>query len=58
KRISEKRTKNEAKNDKTEHGMERRGKAKKSKSRSTQTKSAVKVKSENEEMLNGPTRTI
>ncbi|GJT96632.1 putative ribonuclease H-like domain-containing protein [Tanacetum coccineum] len=37
KRISEKRTKNEAKNDKTEHGMERRGKAK-SKSKSIKVK--------------------
>ncbi|GKD27482.1 putative reverse transcriptase domain-containing protein [Tanacetum coccineum] len=35
KRISEKRTKNQAKNDKTEHGMEKRGKAKVKKSKST-----------------------
>ncbi|GKC80156.1 ribonuclease H-like domain-containing protein [Tanacetum coccineum] len=46
--------------DKTEHGIEEHGKAKvksKSKSKSTQTKSTVKVKAENKEMLNGPTRT-
>ncbi|GKC19082.1 hypothetical protein Tco_1021232, partial [Tanacetum coccineum] len=35
KRISDKRTKNEAKNDKTERGMEERGKAKVKKSKST-----------------------
>ncbi|GKD05953.1 hypothetical protein Tco_1180927 [Tanacetum coccineum] len=48
KRISEKRMKNEAKNDKTEHGMEKRGKAKvKSKPKSTKVnpaKSMVKPK--------------
>ncbi|GJX38401.1 retrovirus-related pol polyprotein from transposon TNT 1-94 [Tanacetum coccineum] len=65
KRISKKRTKNEAKNDKTEHGMEERektkskskAKTKKTKSKSTPTKSTVKVKAEIKEMLNGPTRT-
>ncbi|GKA48186.1 hypothetical protein Tco_0741144, partial [Tanacetum coccineum] len=40
KRISDKRTKNEAKNDKTEHRMEKRGQAKVKKS----TKSKPKVK--------------
>ncbi|GJT07115.1 reverse transcriptase domain-containing protein [Tanacetum coccineum] len=57
--------KNEAKNDKTEHGMEKREKSKsksikkstKSKSKSTPTKVKVKDGAENEEMLNGPTRT-
>ncbi|GJX16108.1 hypothetical protein Tco_0216940 [Tanacetum coccineum] len=40
KRISDKRTKNQAKTDKTEHGMEKHGKAKvKSKPKSTPTKS-------------------
>ncbi|GKA99901.1 hypothetical protein Tco_0827895, partial [Tanacetum coccineum] len=44
---------NEAKNDKTEHGI---GKSvKKSKSKSTKVK--VKDEAENEEFLNGPTRT-
>ncbi|GKE22391.1 hypothetical protein Tco_1433903 [Tanacetum coccineum] len=52
KRISDKRTKNQAKTDKTEHGMEEQSKPK-----STPTKSKVKVKAETEEMLNGPTRT-
>ncbi|GJT05206.1 hypothetical protein Tco_0839668 [Tanacetum coccineum] len=54
KQISEKRTKNQAKTDKTEHGMEKR---KKAKVKSKPSKSKSKVKSENEEMLNGPTRT-
>ncbi|GJW91428.1 hypothetical protein Tco_0168981 [Tanacetum coccineum] len=46
KRISEKRTKNQAKTDKTEHGMEKRGKDKvKSKPKSTKVKvKKVKVK--------------
>ncbi|GKE03544.1 hypothetical protein Tco_1395562 [Tanacetum coccineum] len=70
KRISDKRTKNQVKTDKTGHGMEKSGKAKvKSKPKSTKvkakkstkskTKSTVKVKAEavTEEMLNGPTRT-
>ncbi|GJZ96930.1 hypothetical protein Tco_0669264, partial [Tanacetum coccineum] len=39
KRISDKRAKNQAKTDKTEHGMERRGKAKvKSKPKSQRSK--------------------
>ncbi|GJV05203.1 hypothetical protein Tco_1338772 [Tanacetum coccineum] len=42
KRISEKRTKNQAKNDKTEHGMEKRGKAK-VKSKPKSQPSQVKV---------------
>ncbi|GJR77441.1 hypothetical protein Tco_0089806 [Tanacetum coccineum] len=50
KRISDKRTKNEAKTDKTEHGMEEREKAKVKKSK-------VKAEADIEEMLNGPTRT-
>ncbi|GKA89878.1 hypothetical protein Tco_0811690 [Tanacetum coccineum] len=59
KRISDKRTKNEVKNDKTEHGMEKREKDKekvkaKSKSRSTPTKSKVKTEAVTEEILNGP----
>ncbi|GKC66731.1 hypothetical protein Tco_1099329, partial [Tanacetum coccineum] len=56
KRISDKRTKNEAKNDKTEHGMEKREKSKstKSKSKSTPTKSTVKAEAKTEETLNGP----
>ncbi|GJY49619.1 reverse transcriptase domain-containing protein [Tanacetum coccineum] len=53
KRISEKKTKNEAKNDKTEHGMEKRGKVK---VKST-PKVKVKVKVGTKEILNGPTRT-
>ncbi|GJT19742.1 reverse transcriptase domain-containing protein [Tanacetum coccineum] len=45
KRISEKRTKNQAKTDKTEHGMEKRGKAKvKSKPKSTPTKSKPRTR--------------
>ncbi|GKE28173.1 ribonuclease H-like domain-containing protein [Tanacetum coccineum] len=61
KRISDKRTKNEAKTDKTEHGMEEREKAKvknsrsKSTKNSTPTKSKVKAEADIEEMLNGPT---
>ncbi|GJR57160.1 hypothetical protein Tco_1499322 [Tanacetum coccineum] len=62
KRISEKRTKNQAKNDKTEHGMEKREKDKvkskpKSKSKSTEKSSPTKVKvkdgTETEENLMG-----
>ncbi|GKA89423.1 hypothetical protein Tco_0811235 [Tanacetum coccineum] len=61
KRISEKRTKNQAKTDKIGHEMEKRGQAKvkkstKSNSKSTLTKSKVKVKAKTEEMLNGSTR--
>ncbi|GKB73137.1 hypothetical protein Tco_0934549 [Tanacetum coccineum] len=53
KQISKKRTKNQAKTDKIEHGMERRGKAKvkskpKSKSKSTLTKSTVKAEAKTE----------
>ncbi|GKB78457.1 reverse transcriptase domain-containing protein [Tanacetum coccineum] len=63
KRISEKMTKNQAKTDKTEHGMKEHEKTKSNqsqsqqKSKSTPTKSTVKVKAETEEILNGPTRT-
>ncbi|GJY64591.1 putative reverse transcriptase domain-containing protein, partial [Tanacetum coccineum] len=62
KRISDKRTKNEAKKDKTEHGMEEHEKAKVKKSRSkstkksTPTKTKVKAEADIEEMLIGPTR--
>ncbi|GKC96737.1 hypothetical protein Tco_1162179, partial [Tanacetum coccineum] len=63
KRISEKRTKNQVKNDKTEHGMEKRGKAKaKSKPKSTKVnqmvnfkKSTVKTGADIEEYLMGQT---
>ncbi|GJS32355.1 reverse transcriptase domain-containing protein [Tanacetum coccineum] len=59
KRISDKRTKNKVKNDKTEHGLEKREKDKekvkaKSNSRSTPTKSKVKTEAVTEEILNGP----
>nr|GEW38074.1 reverse transcriptase domain-containing protein [Tanacetum cinerariifolium] len=47
--------KNEAKTDKTKHGMEKREKSKSTKSKSTKVK--VKDGVETEEMLNGPTRT-
>ncbi|GJT24698.1 hypothetical protein Tco_0894635 [Tanacetum coccineum] len=65
KQISEKRTKNQAKTDKTEHGMEEREKTKskskpetkKSKSKFNPEKSTVKIKAVIEEMINGPTRT-
>ncbi|GJR47450.1 hypothetical protein Tco_1315553, partial [Tanacetum coccineum] len=60
KRISDKRMKNEAKNDKTKHGMEKREKSKSTKStksKSTPTKSTVKAEAKTEETLNGPTRT-
>ncbi|GJR18841.1 putative ribonuclease H-like domain-containing protein [Tanacetum coccineum] len=56
KRISYKRTKNQAKNDKIEHGMEKHGKAKvkpKSKSKSTRKKSTVKTGADTEEYLMG-----
>ncbi|GKF92526.1 hypothetical protein Tco_0279245, partial [Tanacetum coccineum] len=58
KRISDKRTKNQAKNDKTEHRMEERDKVKakkltKSKSKSSPTKVKVKDGAETEEKLNG-----
>ncbi|GKA80174.1 hypothetical protein Tco_0786770 [Tanacetum coccineum] len=57
--ISDKRTKNKVKNDKTEHGIEKREKYKekvkaKSKSRSTPTKLKVKTEAVTEETLNGP----
>ncbi|GKF07768.1 hypothetical protein Tco_0041992, partial [Tanacetum coccineum] len=63
KRISEKRTKNQAKTDKIEHEMERREKDKvKSKPKSTEVKvkvnpekSTVKSEALTEEILNGPT---
>ncbi|GJR56864.1 hypothetical protein Tco_1499026 [Tanacetum coccineum] len=48
KRISDKRTKNKAKNDKTEHGMEEHEKVKVNKSQQ------VKDKAEHEGILNGP----
>ncbi|GJS97351.1 hypothetical protein Tco_0804319 [Tanacetum coccineum] len=62
KRISDKRMKNQAKTDKTEHGMEKRGKdkvksksnTKKSKSKSTPEKSMVKPEVDTEEYLMGP----
>ncbi|GJY71293.1 reverse transcriptase domain-containing protein [Tanacetum coccineum] len=65
KRISDKRIKNQAKNDKTEHGMEKSGKAKvKSKPKSAKVNQMVnprkfKVKPDAviEENLNGPTLT-
>ncbi|GJZ29130.1 RNA-directed DNA polymerase, eukaryota [Tanacetum coccineum] len=65
KRISDKRTKNQAKTDKTEHGMEKREKTKsnrshsqqKSKSKSTCEKSKVEAEAKNRRILNGPTRT-
>ncbi|GKA44457.1 hypothetical protein Tco_0737181 [Tanacetum coccineum] len=58
--ISDKRTKNQAKTDKTEHGMEKRGKdkvkskSKTKKSKSTPEKSAVKPEVDSEEYLMGP----
>ncbi|GKA97485.1 hypothetical protein Tco_0825379 [Tanacetum coccineum] len=59
KRISDKRTKNEAKNDKTGHGVEKRGKAK-SKPKSTKVKvkvnpdkSTIKTGADTEEYLMG-----
>ncbi|GKF65957.1 hypothetical protein Tco_0192474 [Tanacetum coccineum] len=55
KRISDKRTKNEAKNDKTKHEIEEHKKSK-SKSKST-IKSQSQTEAETEEMINGPTRT-
>ncbi|GKB11862.1 hypothetical protein Tco_0845785, partial [Tanacetum coccineum] len=64
KRISDKRTKNQAKTDKIEHGMEKREKTKsnrsqsQSKSKSTPTKSTVKTDAENEEYLMGPPEPI
>ncbi|GJV30791.1 hypothetical protein Tco_1391191 [Tanacetum coccineum] len=62
KRISDKRTKNQAKTDKTEHEIEKHGKdkvkskskTKKSKSKSTPEKSMVKPKVDTEEYLMGP----
>ncbi|GKC37618.1 hypothetical protein Tco_1050002 [Tanacetum coccineum] len=62
KRISEKRTKNQAKNDKTEHGIEKRGKDKvKSKKEVNPSqiqvnpaKSTVKTGADIEEYLMGP----
>ncbi|GJU90357.1 hypothetical protein Tco_1302780, partial [Tanacetum coccineum] len=65
KRISDKKTKNQAKNDKTKHGMEKHGKDKvKSKPKSKKStkvkemvsskKSTVKVKADNEEYLIDP----
>ncbi|GJT10053.1 reverse transcriptase domain-containing protein [Tanacetum coccineum] len=59
KRISDKRTKNQAKNDKTEHGMEKRREAKVQESQSQPNSQLRKVKVNtealNEEMLNSPT---
>ncbi|GJY26741.1 hypothetical protein Tco_0401467 [Tanacetum coccineum] len=60
--ISDKRTKNKAKDDKTEHGIKKRGKdkvkskskTKKSKSKSTPEKSTVKPEVDTEEYLMGP----
>ncbi|GKB21040.1 hypothetical protein Tco_0854963 [Tanacetum coccineum] len=57
KRISEKRTKNQAKTDKTEHGMEKRSQSQqKSKSKSTPTQSTVNAEAIIEEM--GPSEPI
>ncbi|GJS60255.1 reverse transcriptase domain-containing protein [Tanacetum coccineum] len=53
--ISEKRMKNQAKNDKIKHGMEEREKDKIKRSKSTPTKVKVKDGAETEENLNGPT---
>ncbi|GKB74362.1 hypothetical protein Tco_0935774 [Tanacetum coccineum] len=66
KRISDKRTKNQVKNDKTEHGMEKRGKDKvksKPKTKKVKVKSQpAKVNSQNradiEEYLMGPPEPI
>ncbi|GKF17988.1 hypothetical protein Tco_0062906 [Tanacetum coccineum] len=66
KRISEKRTKNQAKPDKTEHGMEKREKTKssrspsqqKTKSKSNPEKSTVKTGAGIEEYLMGPPEPI
>ncbi|GJV91405.1 hypothetical protein Tco_1539218 [Tanacetum coccineum] len=56
KRISKKRTKNQAKNDKTEHGMEELDKDKvKVKVKVNPTKSKVNAEAVTEETLNGPT---
>nr|GEU38682.1 hypothetical protein [Tanacetum cinerariifolium] len=52
----QKKDKNEAKTDKTEHGMEKREKSKSTKSKSTKVK--VKDGAETEEMLNGPTHLV
>ncbi|GJS45849.1 hypothetical protein Tco_0595970, partial [Tanacetum coccineum] len=55
KRISDKRTKNQAKTDKTEHGVEKHGKAKvKSKQKTTKVKVKVKTEADTEEYLMGP----
>ncbi|GKB64093.1 retrovirus-related pol polyprotein from transposon TNT 1-94 [Tanacetum coccineum] len=54
KRISEKRTKNQAKTDKIEHGMVKRGKAKVKSKPKSQQKSKVKTGADIEETLNGP----
>ncbi|GKD29511.1 hypothetical protein Tco_1240289 [Tanacetum coccineum] len=59
KRISEKRTKNQAKTDKTEHGMEKRGKAKvKSKPKSQPQKSQDQSRCRKRRILNGPDKPI
>ncbi|GKF19406.1 hypothetical protein Tco_0068044 [Tanacetum coccineum] len=64
KRISDKRTKNKAKNDKSKHGMEKRGKAKvKSKPISKKVKvkpekSTVKTGADTKEHLMGPPEPI
>ncbi|GJV82233.1 hypothetical protein Tco_1518103, partial [Tanacetum coccineum] len=55
--ISEKRTKNEAKTDKTEHGIEEREKPKSQSQSQPRQKSKVKAEAVNKEILNGPTRT-
>ncbi|GKF89659.1 hypothetical protein Tco_0263622, partial [Tanacetum coccineum] len=59
KRISDKRTKNEAKNDKTEHKMEKREMTKSNQSQSPRkTKSTVKTGADTEEYLMGPPKPI
>ncbi|GJX42711.1 hypothetical protein Tco_0257701 [Tanacetum coccineum] len=55
KRISKKKTKNKAKNDNTEHGMEKRRKVK---SQSQPEKSTVKTGGDTEEYLMGPPEPI
>ncbi|GKD60961.1 hypothetical protein Tco_1298470 [Tanacetum coccineum] len=54
KRISKKRTKNQAKMDKIEHGMVKCGKAKVKSKPKSQQKSKVKTEADIEETLNGP----
>ncbi|GJT63550.1 hypothetical protein Tco_1015030 [Tanacetum coccineum] len=57
KRISDKRMKDQAKTEKTGHGMEKKSKSKSTKVKVNPDKVKVKAEAENEEILNGPTRT-